>query len=166
MTGPLQTLTVQDFLWLNQQIVRGHQRWNFLRLEEAVNYQYAYGASRDVIAQAARLAKGWRKMRPFQTGNDATGFAGLAAFLAINDWELGVVDAEAAGWYRSLQGAEAIRDRCAEAHLHLQHRVPPIQEAMTEVLFRYPAALAALLSEEEPVPIGNFSNSRLTAELN
>jgi prophage maintenance system killer protein len=165
VTGPLQTLTVQDFLWLNQQIARGQQRWNFLRLEEAVNYQYAYGSSRDVFGQAARLARGWRRMRPFQIGNDATGFAGLAAFLAINGWELQVEDAEAAEWYRGVQGAEEIQDRCAEAHRHLHHGVPPIQEAMTEILFRYPLALAALLGEEEPVPIGNFSSSRLTAEL-
>ncbi len=156
-------------MWLSQQLTKGQQRWNFLRLEEAVNYQYAYGDSTDVVRQAGRLVKGWRSQRPFQQGNDACGFAGLIAFLRANGHDLDLTDDTALAWVRGVwQGgdaAEAIQAKLMEAHLHLQHGVPPFKAILTAVMEEFPQTLAALLADEEPVPIGNFSSSRLTAEL-
>ena len=57
----LNYLTVQDMLFLNLQITKSVQPFDYARLEEAVFYQYAPGQSTDLVAQGARFLVGFSK---------------------------------------------------------------------------------------------------------
>ncbi len=164
-------LTVHDFLWLNLEATKTPQRWNFARLEEAVFYQYGHGQSTDLVKQAARFITGWTRMRPFTAGNDACAFVGLLGFIRINNHDLNLSPEEALDWVRGIwadpsTAEAAIADRLTEGHLHLDHGVPPSREVLGHVKKEYAETVRVLVEEEAPVPIGQFTNSRLTAELN
>src|SRR5437868_2533377 len=83
----LHYLTVQDILWINLEITKQSLPFDYLRLEEAIFYQYAYGESSMLFPQAARFVRGFVKMHPFEAGNEATAFVGCLAFLKINGFE-------------------------------------------------------------------------------
>ena len=57
----LQYLTVQDILWINLQVTKKVQHFNYARLEEATFYQYAYGDSNTLLPQAARFVRAAQK---------------------------------------------------------------------------------------------------------
>lgn len=122
----VQYLTVQDMLWLNLQATKQTNAFRFADLEEATFYQYGYGASADVLAQAARFLKGFIAKNPFQgEGDAATAFLGLVAFLRLNGYTLNVPVGEAKAWLQrvvsgQVDAAQAISQLAqhSEAHEH------------------------------------------------
>ena len=80
----LRTLTVQDVLWINLQVTGRVNHYSNARLEEATYYQFAYGDSQDLEAQAARLLAGFVRMHPFEAGNEATALGAALSFLRLN----------------------------------------------------------------------------------
>src|SRR5581483_12126113 len=65
-------LTVQDVLWINQELTKKECEFKYAQLEEATYYQYGYGKSRDVLKQAGTFLQGFLKMRPFSEGSPQT----------------------------------------------------------------------------------------------
>src|SRR5436309_1228008 len=92
--GPrnLKYLTIQDILWINLQLTKKVQHFNYARLEEATFYQYGYGASRDLPRQAGRFLAGFLKLHPLDAGNEATAFLGCVAFLLLNGRRINIED--------------------------------------------------------------------------
>ncbi|MFN3728156.1 MAG: Fic family protein [Fimbriimonadaceae bacterium] len=80
----MQYLTVQDMIWINTQVTGAPQPYYYATLEEATFYQYGYGKSTDLFAQAARFFQGFKRLHPFKAGNEATALVGLIAFLELN----------------------------------------------------------------------------------
>lgn len=140
----LQYLTVQDILWINLQVTGAPQEFGYADLEEATYYQYGYGASTNVIPQAARFLTGFLKKAPLASGNEATAFIGCLAFLKVNGVELKLDNAY--DWFRAIENGthEAedaimrIADDCYSGH-HLE-----VSDATEAVLERYAAAISKL----------------------
>src|SRR5690242_2182577 len=63
-------LTVQDMIWINMQVTKKTQPFNYSKLEEATFNQYGYGNSSSVMAQAGRLLAGFASKKPFNNGNE------------------------------------------------------------------------------------------------
>lgn len=143
----LEYLTVQDHLFINLQVSKKKNTWNFARLEEGVYFQYGYGGSTDLFLQAARYATGFPRKAPFDgSGNLATGFVGLIAFLALNGYALNVPVAEAAGWYRNFP------TDAEKGKVHLQGSVvesgdhhPEVESVVNGVLTKYASAIESLV---------------------
>lgn len=152
----LHYLTVQDVLWINLQVTKRVNRFNYARLEEATYYQYAYGESRSLVPQAARYLGGFLKMAPFDSGNEATAFVGCLAFLVVNGMELCLEDAKGAAWFEDVRSArvkalDAI-NAIARPVEHAHHDVqPPIRARIVEVLNSFPETISALASVTTPV---------------
>ncbi len=91
-------LTVQDVLWIHLQIAKRPVKFNYAKLEEGVNYQYAYGKSKDLVSQAARFFSGFPAMNPFESGNEAVTAAAGITFLALNGYDLKVGVKELSSW--------------------------------------------------------------------
>ncbi|MFM9872488.1 MAG: Fic family protein [Fimbriimonadaceae bacterium] len=148
----LNTLTVQDMMWVNMQICKRQMPWNFATLEEATFNQYSYGDSMDLVGQAARFLTGFAKLMPFVKGNEATAFVGMVAFLGLNGMDLHLDDAGALDWVNgvlgedSAAGVRAKLEVLIEEHdLHLHHGVPDVRGIMGDVLARFPETVAALM---------------------
>lgn len=140
----LQYLTVQDILWINLHVTGAPQEFRYADLEEAVYYQYGYGASANLIPQAARFLTGFLKKKPLATGNEATAFIGCLAFLKVNGIDLKLDNPET--WFRGIENGtheaeEAISKAAHEAHgeHHLE-----IVDAIEAVKAEYAEAIAKL----------------------
>ncbi len=145
----LHYLTVQDILWINYQVTKSVQDFSYAKLEEATFYQYGYGTSKNLIAQASRFVEGFLKMSPLAAGNEATGFIGLVAFLRMNGHSLDVSDAEAAGWLKAITGSQTKANEALEKAIIVQHDdhhglVPKVQAICQGVLDDYPQTISAL----------------------
>lgn len=145
-------LTVQDFLWISQELTKKVQKYNFATLEEAVFSQYSLGGSRDLAGQAARLLRDFPRLKPFDKGNEACAFVGLLAFLASNHKSLRLEPGEALSWVReqmkSAGAKDAIASRLEDAHVHGTHGLASVREVTAEALANYGEAISALLAEE------------------
>jgi prophage maintenance system killer protein len=132
MAHETQYLTVQDHLWMNLQVTKKQPSWNFAKLEQAVYYQYAYGRSTDLIAQAARYLHGFIKNAPFESGNAATAGIGLATFLKLNGYELKV---DAKGLRKLVESSNGTLESCeselrkATQKSHHHDHAPSVSEA-------------------------------------
>jgi death-on-curing family protein len=145
----LHYLTVQDILWINLQVTKKVQHFNYAKLEEASFYQYAYGESNTLFPQAARFLSGFAKLHPFESGNEATALVGCLAFLQINGYVSKLSGDELVTWNRrvvsgELSGGaaiEAIAAQDPEAHHTI---VPDVRTAVRKVMERYGEALLTL----------------------
>jgi prophage maintenance system killer protein len=81
-------LTVHDVIWMNTALTGSPQRYDFDRLENAVYSQYAYGDSRDVLSQAARMLRRLLQDKPFDEGNPLTALVATTTFLRLNGYAL------------------------------------------------------------------------------
>ncbi len=91
-------LTVQDLLWINTQATKTVNGFEYAELEEATYYQYAYGTSKSLTAQASRFLTGFVAKSPFVHGNRATAFIAFAAFVRLNHGHLNISDSGASDW--------------------------------------------------------------------
>ena len=140
----LQYLTVQDILWLNLQVTKQTNAFDFAMLEEATFYQYGYGGSKDVMAQASRFLNGFIAKNPFGgKGDAATAFLGCAAFLRVNGYELNVPAGEAKAWLerialKQVDSTQAIGQLAQPS----AHHEPSIEACLRAVADEYAAAFS------------------------
>lgn len=144
-------LTIQDLLWTNLQATKKVNAFRYAPLEEVASYQYAYGESSSPLQSADRFLMGFGKLRPFDAGNEATGFLACFAFLSLNGVRPTLPDSEGAHWWGkvasgAVQPAEALKVVVEPATGHAPESV---ESAVRELLARYPKTVAALL--ESPV---------------
>ncbi len=151
-TASLHYLTVQDVLWINLQVTKRVNAFKYNLLEEATFYQYSYGDSRTLVAQAAKLLVGFVKLSPFEAGNKATAFVAMLAFLHMNGFVVSVADEAAADWAsQALDAGEQAPDFvnrvvAQDPNLHAMLK-PDIRLAVHEVLRAYPRAIEHLSKE-------------------
>ncbi|HVT11042.1 MAG TPA: Fic family protein [Fimbriimonadaceae bacterium] len=142
----LHYLTVQDVLWINLQITKKVQHFNYARLEEATYYQYAYGESNTLFPQAERFVSGFVRMHPFDAGNEATAFVACLAFLLINGYVTSVSDERLSAWFKLASGgaADAIKEIVepdAEAH---HGAIPDVRRTVRAILEKHASALRSM----------------------
>ncbi len=136
----MQYLTVQDMLWINLQLTKQSNDFNFATLEEATFCQYGYGGSQDVLGQAGKFLKGFIAKAPFSgKADDMTAFIGTVAFLAMNGYALDVPAAEVSSWIERVKSgqidvAQAIPQLAKATH---GHHAPSAIEAMKAALAQY-----------------------------
>jgi prophage maintenance system killer protein len=134
----LNYLTVQDILWINLQITKKVQHFNYARLEEATFYQYAYGESNSLVPQADRFVSGFVKMHPFDAGNEATAFVACLGFLQVNGCSISATTDKVAEWFDRAVGKAASVSEIATPSDDGQHAlVPDVRGAIGDVLERY-----------------------------
>jgi hypothetical protein len=136
----LHYLTVQDILWINLELTKKVNSFDFAKLEEATYYQYGYGQSTSLIPQAARFLKGFVKLNPLAAGSEQTAFVGCIAFLKVNGVQVKLLDPAAGEWLKgALSGSaeDAIRSIAVEAVSH-DHSEADIRTAVREVLSGFP----------------------------
>lgn len=80
----LQTLTLQDLIWVNLVATRKVNAFDYDKLEQAAFRQFGYGTRQNVQAQAAGLLGSLLRLRPFAEGNGGTALIAYGAFLALN----------------------------------------------------------------------------------
>ena len=134
----LNYLTVQDVIWLNTQITGTPQTFDYARLEDGVFYQYGYGNSHDVPAQATRFVAGLAKKQAFAAGNRATALAASLAFAAVNGYGL---DGDATAWAERGEG-KVVRVEEDE------HHFPAPALAAQDVLAQYGDVIRAVYQAE------------------
>lgn len=133
----LHYLTVQDLLFINLQVDKQVNKFDFAALEDASFLQYGYGSSTHVIDQAARFYRGFLEKAPFTAGNEGTALVGAIAFLAINGYELRGRESEAAAKLAALTAGDVRADDSDH------HGEPDIKAAITEVMAKYERVLKA-----------------------
>lgn len=146
----LSYLTVQDMMWVNLQLTKEPQPWNYATLEEGVFCQYGYGTSVDLVGQAASFLTGFANKRAFKSGNEACAFVGMVAFLEMNNHTLNLSDAEASDWVAVAfkepgSVKEMIEARLGHIHTHTHHGTPDARAILGDVLARYPQTVARLV---------------------
>ncbi len=138
-------LTVQDVLWIHLQIAKKAVKFNYAKLEEAVNYQYAYGKSKDVLSQASRFLVGFPAMSPFECENRAVALASAITFLELNGYELSVGEGQLSSWFEraSARGESLLAlDTGVRRSEHAHHATT--RQVATEVLKAYAEAFEKL----------------------
>ncbi len=145
MARDINYLTVQDHLWINFQVTKQKYDFNFATLEEGVYYQYGYGKSTDVLAQAARYATGFAKKSPFSKGSEATGFVGLLAFLQLNGYDVTLTDADGPAFLERLHAnPEQALSGITQVSHHDHHAT--VAEVAGGVIESFPATLTKLIT--------------------
>lgn len=144
-------LTVQDILWINLQVTKKVNHYNFARLEEATFYQYAYGESNSLLKQAARFLPGFLRMKPFDSGNLATAGVAFLAFLELNHSPLNVGDDQLIGWFdqaskNRTSTLEALSGNVRESDHH-GHDLS-VRQAIQTVVSKYETSVIALSQRE------------------
>ncbi len=139
-------LTVQDILWINLQVTKQTNLFDFAKLEEATFYQYGYGVSSNILSQAASFLQGFMKNAPFGSGDDATAFIGFVAFLSLNGYELNLPDAEAGNWTKRVKNGEIKAEEAVGRLTQLTggHHEGDPQYCMRQAFAAYPATIEAL----------------------
>lgn len=144
-------LTVQDVLWINTEITKKVSSFKFLQLEEAVNYQYGYGKSVDVLAQAGQFLQGFIRLRPFEAGNRATALISALTFLKINGFEINLDPNSAKNWAmavaeRKKTGFDAVREIAQPTEKPIELK-PAIRTEVKELLEKYADAVSQLTDD-------------------
>ena len=145
----LHYLTVQDMLWINLEVTKKVQHFNYAKLEEATFYQYAYGESNSLVPQAGRFLTGFIRLHPFDAGNESTSLIGCASFLRLNGQKLALCDDDALDWLdkvmtKQVTGSDAVVGVAKpdpEFHDSLQ---PDVRSAIKHVLHSFPSTIAEL----------------------
>lgn len=146
-------LTVQDMLWINLQVSKRVFHYNFATLEESTFYQYAYGSSRSLNAQASRFLTGFTKLAPFESHNEATAFVGFVSFLRLNDSDLIVADTDGMSWFRQVI-ANPHEIESAIGHLHADadgHHVAAHNTQTRPIILKVLSDYAGTVSALAPV---------------
>ncbi|MBL8048585.1 MAG: hypothetical protein JNJ45_07885 [Chthonomonas sp.] len=127
----LHYLTVQDLLFVNLQVDKKVNTFDFAALEDASFFQYGYGQSTDILTQASRFYRGFLEKAPFTAGNEGTALVGALTFLAINGYTLKGRESEAPARLTELS-----RDLISYEDID-EHGEPDIHGAIADVMSRY-----------------------------
>lgn len=157
---PLHYLTVQDVVFLNLQVTKTQEEFDYAKLEEATFYQFARGTSTDIVGQCARFLTGFVRLSPFVKGNVACAFAGSMAFLQANGKTLRVTDEDAAVWVRAVlsepeTAQAAIAARLEDAPVHAAFGVPDFHEICISIVDEFAGSLAMLSATEETASLAS-----------
>lgn len=139
-------LTLQDMLWLNLQLTKSEQEFDFALLEEATFLQYAYYNSKDVAAQAAKFLTGFKEKAPFSDGNEACAFIGALAFVEANGKSLSIPVDKGSEWLEGVWAdpgiaKNAIKVKLTESSHHEKHGVPNMHEICEGLIEKYAETL-------------------------
>jgi prophage maintenance system killer protein len=142
-------LTIQDMIWISMQVTKKTQSFNYAKLEEATFYQYAYGHSTSILAQAGRFLSGFAQKKPFAQGSEATAFIGCVAFLKLNGMTINLSDDTAHHWIeRSVRDSsaamEALTDIAVPDETYHADKEPNVRDVLYDVLDAYPKTLLLL----------------------
>jgi prophage maintenance system killer protein len=159
MADALHYLTLQDMQWINFQVTGKVHPYRYDLLEEATFCQYGYGSSADLFGQAAKFLLGFRKLAPFDAGNDATAMVGFVAFLGLNGHACRLEDDALPAWLdKAARDGLKGDDLAAMLHEHGQHgHAPDVRDIIAGVLDRYPNTLRGLVEDAEPATPERFS---------
>ena len=139
-------LTVQDVLWIHLQVAKKPGKFGFAKLEEATNYQYAYGKSKDVVSQSARFFSGFIAKSPFDSANRAVAFIAGIVFLEINGRHFDPKEKDLVGWLDRASnpslGKEAVEGSSSLSH-DAHHET--CKETAKKVMEKYEATIKKLL---------------------
>lgn len=102
----LHYLTLQDMIWINLQVAKKTEPFDYASLEEATFHQYAYGDSLSLLSQAARFVVRFAGAKPFASGNEETALIACLAFLAINGQEIGADRDQVWAWFGKIERGE------------------------------------------------------------
>lgn len=140
-------LTVQDIIWINLQITKRTQSFNYARLEEATFCQYGYGQSFSVVSQAGRLLACFSQKKPFSSGNEATALVACLAFLRMNGCTISLSDDTAGSWLdRAGRDSSSAAQAIAEVLVSepgdedVEHDVD-VHDAVHDILDDYPKTM-------------------------
>lgn len=140
-------LTVQDVLWINQEVTKKVNDFKYAQLEEATYAQYAYGKSKDVLTQAGQFLERFMRLKPFTDGNKATAFVATLTFLLMNEHDVVLDPAHAAQWAmdvaeQRISGREAVTQIASpRAPTHIK---PVVRTIVHDVIEKYTEAIATL----------------------
>ena len=142
-------LTVQDMIWINMQVTKKTQSFNYAKLEEATFYQYAYGHSASLVSQAGRFLSGFGTKKPYAIGSEATAFIGTLAFLKMNGMTVNLSDDTAAGWIEraikdSTNATEMLTDIAVPDETYHPEVEPSVGDAVHEAIDAYPKTVSLL----------------------
>lgn len=142
-------LTVQDVLWINLQVTKRTQSFNYAKLEEATFYQYGYGQSSSVLSQAGRFLSGFFAKRPFASGNEATALVACLAFLRLNGYAANLSDDVAVHWLErssrdSTAATEALTGIVQEDKEFADEMEVDVRDAVHEVMDGLPKTLSLI----------------------
>ena len=147
----IQYLTVQDILWINLQVTKKVNHYNFAKLEEATFYQYSYGDSNSLLKQACRFLPGFLKMKPFDAGNFATASVAFLAFLELNHAPIKLADDQLLDWFeKSSTSGKALLEEVpsqidgTEGHGHEK----TVRQAIQAVINRYESTVTTLVQRD------------------
>lgn len=153
----LNTLTVQDILWLHLQITQGVYPFAVLPLEEASFYQFSYGTSTDLPAQAGRFLAGFVRQAPFPLGNEACAFVACLSFLELNGKRLALPADEAQNWFADAKSSSsaaegAILEKLVDSgqEHHLMREIEAKHDLMLGILVAYAEVVERLVANEAP----------------
>jgi len=140
-------LTVQDVLWINQEVTKKVNDFKYAQLEEATYAQYAYGKSKDVLTQGGQFLERFMRLRPFSNGNKATAFVALLTFLRMNGYDVLLDPDHATQWAldvaeQRVPGRDAVAQiASARAPTHI---TPVVRTIVHDVIEKYAETVAAL----------------------
>jgi len=140
-------LTVQDVLWINQEVTKEVNDFKYAQLEEATYAQYAYGKSKDVLTQAGQFLERFMRLQPFASGNRATAFVATLTFLLMNDHDVVLDPEHAAPWAldvaeHRVSGRDAVAQVASpRAPTHIK---PVVRTIVHDVIEKYAETIAAL----------------------
>lgn len=147
----LRYLTVQDILWIDLQVTGVVRPFRYAELEEAASYQYAYGSTNDLLAQAGRLVTGFLKLAPLEGANEATGLLACFGFLMLNGLSPTLPDSEGSRWFEKVRSEAVQPQRALEMVFEPSagHAPGTVEEAVRTLLSMYPETIEAL---RQPIP--------------
>jgi prophage maintenance system killer protein len=140
-------LTVQDVLWIHLQIAKKPGKFSFANLEEATNYQYAYGKSHDVLSQASKFFSGFVAKNPFDSANRAVAFASGIAFLELNGHMFNPVENDMGLWMHQATNLATSKDTLIASTTpnHDAHHAGEARLVARAILEKYDAAIKMML---------------------
>jgi len=151
-------LTVQDILWINLQVTKRSQTFNYSKLEEATFFQYGYGQSSSVLSQAGRFLAGFVAKKPFAAGNEATAFVGCLTFLKLNGMTADLLDDSATSWMERASrepaaATSALTDFAVPDENYREDAEPDVHAAVRDILDKYPRAISLMSRSLHPVGV-------------
>ena len=135
-------LNVQDVLWIHLQIAKKQGQFSFAKLEEATSYQYAYGKSHDVLAQASRFFPGFISMSPFDRANRAVALVSGIVFLELNGYHFNPKEKDLSQLLDRASSLETIEGSTEMTH---ESHGLACREVAKSVLAKYEKAISLLV---------------------
>ena len=142
----MQYLTIQDVLWINLQVTKRVNKFDYATLEDATFSQYAVGGAEGIALQAARFLSTFLRMRPITAGSEATALIATLGFLSAYGMDVTLKDESGTTWFSRVMAnpagaADFIHEIVTE--VHGGHGLE-LHTALEETLAAFPKTLESL----------------------